>query len=64
MPKELKSKDEFQKLLGSATEVRVHRDGEQAKLKLRTREALYTFKTSSEEADTLVKGIKTPVVEF
>ena len=64
MPKELKSKDEFQKLLGLATEVRVHREGEEAKLKLRTREALYTFKTTSEEADTLVKGIKTPVVEF
>ena len=64
MPRELKSKDEFQKLLGSATEVRVSRKGEGAKIKLRTKEALYTFKTTGAEADSLVKGLKTPVVEF
>ena len=64
MPIELKSKEEFQKLLGSATEVRVARRGDEAKVKLRTKEALYTFKTTSEDADALVKGIKTPVVEL
>ena len=64
MPKELKSKDEFQKLLGSATEVRIARDGDEAKIKLRTKDALYTFKTTSAEADSLTKGLKTPVVEF
>ena len=64
MPKELKSKEEFEKLLKSATEVRVSRDGEEAKIKLRTREALYTFKTTGAEADSLVKGLKTPLVEY
>jgi hypothetical protein len=64
MPKVLKSKDEFQKLLGSATEVRIIRDGDEAKVKLRTKEALYTFKTTGAEADSLTKGLKTPVVEL
>ena len=64
MPKELKSKEEFDKLLESATEVRVSRLGDSAKVKLRTKGALYTFKTSSEDADAIVKGTKTPVVEF
>jgi len=64
MPKELKSKDEFQKLLDSATEVRITRDGDEAKIKLRTKDTLYTFKTTSAEADSLTKGLKTPLVEF
>ena len=64
MPKELRSKEEFQKLLDSATEVRVARNGDQAKVKLRTKMGLFTFKTTAEDADALVKGIKTPVVEF
>jgi Ribosomal L38e protein family len=64
MPKELKSKDEFQKLLESATEVRVSHHGDDAKVKLRTKDTLYTFKTTSEEADSLVRGLKTPLVEY
>lgn len=64
MPHELKSKDEFEKLLEGASEIRVSRRGEEAKVKLRTKTGLYTFKTTSEEADSLVKGTKTPVVEF
>ena len=64
MPKEIRSKVEFEKLLKSATEVRVSRKGEGAKVKLRMKDALYTFKTTSAEADTLVKGVKTPVVEY
>ncbi len=64
MPKELKSQDEFDRILEHATEVRVSRKGDQAKIKLRTRESLYTFKTTSEGADSIIKGIKTPVFEF
>lgn len=64
MPRELKSREEFQKLLEAATEVRVSRRGDEAKVKLRTGDALYTFKTTSAEADSLVKGTKVPVVEF
>ena len=64
MPRELKSKEEFDKLLVEATEVRVFRHGDEAKVKLRTKGALYTFKTTSDDADSLVKGVKVPVAEY
>ena len=63
MPRELKSKDEFQKLLESATEVRVAHRGDTSKLKLRTKKALYTFQMPADEAEAAVKGLKVPVVE-
>lgn len=64
MPRELISKEEFEKILNSATEIRVSRQGDRAKVKLRTKDSLYTLKTTSEEADSLIKGAKAPVVEF
>jgi hypothetical protein len=64
MPREVKTKEEFQKLLPSATEVRVVRSDDSAKIKLRTEGWLYTFRTTGAEADALVKGLKIPVVEF
>jgi len=64
MPREITSKDEFQTLLETAVEVRVKKEGEVAKLKLRTPELLYTFKTTSDEADSLTKGAKVDVVEY
>jgi len=64
MPKELKSRDEFAKLLGSTEEVRVIRSGDEAKVKLRTKAGLVTFKTTSADADALLKGTKASVVEF
>ena len=64
VPKELKTKEEFEKLLGSATEVRISRKGDDAKIKLRTRDALYTFKTTGADADARTKGLKIPVVEI
>ncbi|MDV3277460.1 MAG: hypothetical protein LYZ69_03215 [Nitrososphaerales archaeon] len=64
MPTELKSKEEFQKLLESADEVRVVRSGDNAKLKLKTKDSLVTYKTTTEEADELTKGLKIDVVEY
>jgi hypothetical protein len=64
MPSEVTSKEQIKKLLSVAVEVRVVRDEEQAKLKVRTKKGLYTFKTTGDEADTMVKGLKVPVVEF
>jgi hypothetical protein len=64
MPKELKSRDEFAKLLDSTEEVRVIRSGDEAKVKLRTKSGLVTFKTTSADADVLLKGTKASVVEF
>jgi Ribosomal L38e protein family len=64
MPIELKSKTELAKLLDEATEVRVVRSGDDAKVKLRTEKALYTFKTTGADADSIVKGLKLPVTEY
>lgn len=64
MPKEIASKEDFTRLLALATEVRIVRAGDSAKVKLRTRDALYTFKTTSEDVDSLTKGTKVPVQEF
>ena len=64
MPKEVKNRDEIKKLLEGASEVRVVKDGDAAKVKVRRSEALYTFKTTSEEADSLLKGNKAPVSEI
>ena len=64
MPKEIANKEDFTRLLTQATEVRVVRDGDSAKVKLRTRNSLYTFKTTSEDADSLTKGVKVPVQEL
>ena len=64
MPREIKTKEEFQKILPAATEVRVVRGEETAKVKLRTATRLYTYETKAADVDALLKGIKTPVVEF
>ena len=64
MPKEIKQKDEFSKLLQNAILVRVVKKGDQAKVKARNRDLLYTFKTTSEEADALTKGIKVTIEEY
>ena len=64
MPSELTSKDQFKELLKEAVEVRVVRRDESAKVKVRTKSGLHTFKTTRAEADTLVKGLKVPIVEL
>jgi hypothetical protein len=64
MPKEIKTKEEFEKLLPQAREIRVLRGEESTKLKLRTSKVLYTFQTPSGDVDALLKGLKTPVVEL
>ncbi|MGA2664657.1 MAG: hypothetical protein ABSF83_06920 [Nitrososphaerales archaeon] len=64
MPREIKTKEEFQKLLPSATEIRVVRNGDSTKIKLRTANRLYTYKTAEGEVAALTKGTKTPVVEY
>jgi hypothetical protein len=64
MPREIMSKEEFQKLLPSATEIRVLRKGDSTKIKIRTTDQLYTYKTKEGEVDALIKGVKAPLVEF
>lgn len=64
MPREISNKEDFTRLLELATEVRIVRSGDDAKIKLRTRNTLYTFKTTSEDADSLTKGLKVPVQDL
>ncbi|MDG6904860.1 MAG: hypothetical protein JRN20_03645 [Nitrososphaerota archaeon] len=58
MPRELHNAEQFQRLIPKALELRVFREGESVKLKLRTPDYLYTFKTNQDEADGLIKGAK------
>ena len=64
MPREVKKREEFAKLLEAATLVRDVKVGKEAKVKARTRDLLYTYKTTTEEADALTKGLKVTVEEF
>lgn len=64
MPKEIKDKERFINLLPKAKEIRVVKRGTQAKLKIRTERLLYTFKTSLDEAEKLIEGVKVPVREL
>ncbi len=64
MPSEIKTKEEFAKVLEGATLVRVVKEGKNAKVKARTKNLLYTYKTNLEEADALTKGLKVTVEEF
>jgi hypothetical protein len=63
MPREI-TRDQFEKLLPEATAIKVIREGDSAKVKLRTPSLLYTLKTTSEEADALIKGSKLPIEEY
>jgi hypothetical protein len=58
LPKELKSSEQFQKLMPRAVELRVVREKDSVKLKLRTPEYLYTFKTNEDQANDIIKGAK------
>jgi hypothetical protein len=64
VPREIASKEDFTRLLAQATEIRIVRSGDNAKVKLRTRGTLYTFKTTSDDADSLTKGVKVPIQEL
>jgi hypothetical protein len=58
MPKELRSSEEFEKQIAKALELRVVRAKDNVKLKLRTPEYLYTFKTTEDEAEDIIKKAK------
>ena len=65
MPKQIQSTEQFEKLLPKALELRVVRDIDSVKLKLRTSDYLYTYKTSSDEAAGLIKSAKDiEVIEY
>jgi hypothetical protein len=58
LPKELHNSEEFEKHIAKAMELRVVRAKDNVKLKLRTPEYLYTFKTTEDEAEGIIKKAK------
>jgi hypothetical protein len=61
----LRSAEQFQKLMPRAVELRVVREKESVKLKLRTPTVLYTFRTNEEDAEDIIKGAKEiEVIEY
>ena len=65
MPLQIRSREEFEKLIEKASEIRVVKgDPEHVKVKIRLPNQLYTYVTSAEEAEELTKGLKTPIIDF
>ena len=64
MPKEVLDIEEFRKVLPQAIECRVVRSGDTVKIKLRLKRLLYVYKTNSDDADKLLKEIKTDIIEI
>ncbi|MHA1170332.1 MAG: hypothetical protein ACTSP4_13605 [Candidatus Hodarchaeales archaeon] len=65
MPEEIFSTDEFQAILPRAQKCLVYRpkSGETVKVKLRTKNKLYTYKVSPAEAEKLLRNLKIPLEE-
>ena len=70
MPREIRDSEQFNKLIPKAVEMRVVRQKEIVKLKIRTPDYLYTYKTTEDEAQDIIKNSKdlevieiTPAVE-
>lgn len=65
MPMEIKSKEEFIKILPQAIECRVKQNKDHVKIKLRTRKRLYTYKTSNQdEVKEILDQVKCPIVNI
>ena len=64
MPRLVTSVDEFKKLLPRADAIRVVEQGENVKVKLRSKKMLYTLVTNKADADAIVKESKLEVEKF
>ncbi len=64
MPIEITKEDEFLDLAKRAQSCRVKRTGDVVKLKLRTKNTLYVFKTNPEKADILTKRLNIDIIEI
>ena len=58
MPKLIQNAEQFEKLLPKAQQLRVVRMTDFVKIKLRTPDYLYTYKTNPDEAADLIKSAK------
>ncbi len=63
MPQEIFDPEQFLEIAARASEVRVRRQEDTVKLKLRTKSKLYTYKTSPEEANVILQRLSIPVVD-
>ena len=64
MPIEITEENEFLDISKKALSCRVKRTGDVVKLKLRTKNTLYVFKTSPEKADILTKRLSIDIIEI
>jgi hypothetical protein len=65
MPKEIKNKEEFIKLLPLAIECRVKQNKDYVKIKLRTKRMLYTYKTTNQdEVKEILDQVKCPIINI
>jgi len=64
MPKEIFSEEEFLNIAKSATECRIKKTGDIVKLKLRTPKHLYTYKTDTTKAESLISQIEIEKIEL
>jgi hypothetical protein len=65
MPQEIKDEKEFLELAKTrASTCRIKKEKDSVKLKLRTSRTLYTFKTTPEKAEKLLKGLEIEQVEL
>lgn len=65
MPKEVKNKEEFLKLIPLAIECRVKQNENVIKIKLRTKRYLYTYKTTDQnEVKEILDQVKCPIINI
>jgi len=64
MPVELTDESKFLEIAKKADSCRVKRSKDEVKLKLRTKNELYVFKTTPEKAEALTKKIDISIVEL
>ena len=65
MPKEIFKEEEFLNIAKSlAVECRIKKSGDKVKLKLRTPKHLYTYKTETSKAESLLSQIEIEKIEL
>ena len=64
MPKEILNEEKFLEISKTAQSCRVKRTGDVVKLKLRTKNTLYVFKTNPDKADILTKRLNIDIIEI
>jgi Ribosomal L38e protein family. len=65
MPHEIKSKEELLKIIPKAIECRVKHNKEEIKIKIRTKNMLYTYKAKDQnEVNEILNNVKVNVINI